>query len=43
MEKRIRKPRHSLTVRQVDALKAPGKYYDGHGLMLRINASGSKQ
>ena len=43
MEKRIRKPRHSLTARQVDALKTAGKYYDGHGLFLRINASGSKQ
>ena len=32
MEKRIRKPRNSLTARQVDALKTPGKYYDGQGL-----------
>jgi integrase len=32
----------ALSARQVDALKAPGRYGDGHGLCLQITPSGAK-
>lgn len=38
-----RKASRGLTHRQVEALDVPGKYYDLHGLFLRVRASGSKQ
>ena len=33
----------TLTAAQVRAIKAPGKYYDQHGLILRVAPGGSKQ
>ncbi len=39
----IRKPAKALTARFVDTVAAPGKYFDGHGLFLRVRANGAKQ
>lgn len=42
-EKTIRRPQKALTVRRVETLTEPGKYFDGNGLFLRITKAGSKQ
>lgn len=36
-------PQKALTARFVETVKEKGKYFDGHGLLLRVNKSGSKQ
>ncbi|APO85658.1 integrase arm-type DNA-binding domain-containing protein [Marivivens sp. JLT3646] len=36
-------PQKALTARFVETVKDAGKYFDGHGLFLRVNKSGSKQ
>ena len=38
-----RHPHKKLTVKFIEAAKIPGKYFDGHGLFLKINKSGTKQ
>lgn len=37
-----RRPEKALTAQAVKAATAPGKYFDGHGLYLRIDANGSR-
>jgi hypothetical protein len=32
----------ALTIKRIDALKEPGRYNDGDGLLLVVKASGSK-
>lgn len=39
----IRKPTKALTAAFVRSAKEPGRYFDGHGLFLRVLPSGSKQ
>lgn len=39
----IRKPEKALTARFVDTVADPGKYFDGHGLFLRVRQNGAKQ
>ena len=39
----LRKPEKALTARQVQTLSEPGKYFDGHGLFLRVKPNGAKQ
>lgn len=36
-------PQKALTARFIETVKDDGKYFDGHGLFLRVNKSGSKQ
>jgi integrase len=38
-----RKPEKALTVLQVKNASEPGKYFDGHGLYLRVQPNGSRQ
>ncbi|MCZ8154451.1 MAG: tyrosine-type recombinase/integrase [Rhodobacteraceae bacterium] len=37
-----RRPEKSLTAQQVKSLNKPGKYFDGHGLYLRVDQNGSR-
>lgn len=37
-----RRPEKALTAQLVKSLRDPGKYFDGHGLYLRIEANGSR-
>lgn len=37
-----RRPDKALTAQLVKTLREPGKYFDGHGLYLRIEANGSR-
>lgn len=39
----IRKPAKSLTAAFVKSAREPGKYFDGHGLFLRVMPGGSRQ
>jgi integrase len=39
----IRKPQKALTARFVETVASPGKYFDGHGLFLRVRPNGAKQ
>jgi integrase len=39
----IRKPQKALTARFVETIADPGKYFDGHGLFLRVRPNGAKQ
>ena len=39
----IRKPEKALAARFVDTVSKQGKYFDGHGLYLRVQPNGSKQ
>lgn len=39
----IRKPQKALSARFVETVAAPGKYHDGHGLILRVQPNGAKQ
>lgn len=41
--KGIRKPEKALTARFVETVSEPGKYFDGHGLFLRVRTNGGKQ
>lgn len=38
----IRRPQKALTAQAVKSAKAPGKYFDGHGLYLRVDKNGSR-
>lgn len=42
-EEGIRRPAKALTAAFVRSAKEPGKYFDGHGLFLRVMPGGSKQ
>lgn len=37
-----RRPEKALTAQAVKAASAPGKYFDGHGLYLRVDGNGSR-
>jgi len=39
----IRKPQKALTARFVETIADPGKYFDGHGLFLRVRPNGGRQ
>ncbi|WP_168797710.1 tyrosine-type recombinase/integrase [Aliishimia ponticola] len=39
----IRRPEKALTARFVETVSEPGKYFDGHGLFLRVTKAGSRQ
>ena len=41
--KGLRKPEKALTARAVAAATEPGKYFDGHGLFLRVQPNGARQ
>lgn len=41
--KGIRKPQRALTARLVETVTEPGKYFDGHGLFLRVQPNGARQ
>jgi integrase len=41
--KGIRKPQKALAPRFVETVTAPGKYFDGQGLFLRVQPNGAKQ
>lgn len=38
----IRRPEKALTAQFVNTVKKAGKYFDGHGLFLRVHSNGSK-
>ena len=39
----LRKPEKALTTKFVESAKEPGKYFDGHGLFLRVQPNGQRQ
>ena len=39
----LRKPERALTAKKVESDLAPGKYFDGHGLFLRVQPNGQRQ
>jgi integrase len=39
----VRRPQKALSARQVETVSKPGKYFDGHGLFLRVARNGAKQ
>jgi integrase len=39
----IRKPEKALTAQFVKTAREPGKYFDGHGLFLRVQPNGARQ
>ena len=39
----IRTPERALSARFVETVKEPGKYFDGHGLILRVAKNGARQ
>jgi integrase len=39
----IRHPKNKLTAKQVEGALDPGKYFDGHGLFLRVQPNGQRQ
>ncbi len=38
----LRKPEKALTAKLVENAREPGKYFDGHGLYLRVDVNGSR-
>ena len=42
-EVRARQPEKALSAAFVRSVSAPGKYFDGHGLFLRVEANGAKR
>lgn len=42
-EASLRRPEKALTAQFVKTVKDAGKYFDGHGLILRVQSNGSKQ
>ncbi|MBK4215711.1 DUF4102 domain-containing protein [Paracoccus caeni] len=38
----LRKPAKALTARMVQTVTEPGKYFDGHGLFLRVDKTGGR-
>ena len=41
--KGLRKPEKALTAQFVKSIRDPGKYFDGHGLFLRVQPNGQRQ
>jgi integrase len=41
--KGLRKPEKALTAKFVESAREPGKYFDGHGLFLRVQPNGARQ
>ncbi|MFO1100197.1 MAG: Arm DNA-binding domain-containing protein [Xanthobacteraceae bacterium] len=39
---RMSKDANRLTAKKIEKLKKPGRYHDGHGLLLQVSPSGSK-
>ncbi|TGD45501.1 site-specific integrase [Pseudotabrizicola sediminis] len=39
----MRKPEKALTAKFVEGAREPGKYFDGHGLFLRVQPNGARQ
>jgi integrase len=39
----LRKPEKALTAQFVKSIREPGKYFDGHGLFLRVQPNGQRQ
>ena len=39
----IRRPEKQLTAKGIENLRIPGKYFDGHGLYLRVQPNGQRQ
>jgi hypothetical protein len=39
----LRKPEKALTAQFVKSIREPGKYFDGHGLFLRVRPNGQRQ
>lgn len=39
----LRKPEKALTAKFVEGAREPGKYFDGHGLFLRVQPNGARQ
>lgn len=39
----IRRPEKALTARFIETVAAPGKYFDGHGLFLRVEENGARR
>jgi hypothetical protein len=39
----LRKPEKALTAQFVKTVREPGKYFDGHGLFLRVQSNGARQ
>ena len=39
----LRKPEKALTAQFVKSIRDPGKYFDGHGLFLRVQPNGQRQ
>ena len=39
----IRRPEKALTAKGIENLRDPGKYFDGHGLFLRVQPNGQRQ
>ena len=39
----LRKPEKALTAQFVKTAREPGKYFDGHGLFLRVQPNGQRQ
>ena len=39
----LRKPEKALTAQFVKTAREPGKYFDGHGLFLRVQPNGARQ
>ena len=39
----LRKPEKALTAKFVESARAPGRYFDGHGLFLRVQPNGARQ
>ena len=42
-QENCRKPERALSARFVETVTAPGKYFDGHGLFLRVAKNGARQ
>ncbi|MCR9151910.1 MAG: integrase arm-type DNA-binding domain-containing protein [Rhodobacteraceae bacterium] len=43
VQENCRKPERALSARFVETVTAPGKYFDGHGLFLRVAKNGARQ
>ena len=39
----IRRPEKALAAKEIENLRDPGKYFDGHGLYLRVQPNGQRQ
>ena len=43
LRQNIRRPEKALSARFMETITDPGKYFDGHGLFLRVAKNGAKQ